>query len=313
MCGCSWKPNSPRTSFGWRRFLGRSLDVWETACRRRAMTGGGRPGRSRGGFFMWSGRWTPAALPPGSMNVLRHIDRERFQMDFLLVHDGPAGYAARDPEPGDLHHHLPRLSQALAIRRQLRQSSARGRGPYDVVHSHIFNFSGFVLKLAARHGVPVRIAHSHTDTRLKEASLGWHQRLWRAGYLGLTKRWIAPLCDLAPRRQRARGGGAVRQGLDLPSALGAAARARFHAPWACAMTPPRCVARSACRWSTPWSSATSATTCGTRTTISRSRLRPRCCVGSRAPDSWPGSPSPAGFAGRGAGAGAVLRPAAAGW
>ncbi len=65
-----------------------------------------------------------------------------------------------------------------------------------MVHSHIFNFSGFVLRLAARHGVPVRIAHSHTDTRLKEASRGWHQRLWRAAYLGLTKSWIGRYATL---------------------------------------------------------------------------------------------------------------------
>ena len=72
----------------------------------------------------------------------------------------------------------------------------RDYGPYDVVHSHIFNFSGFVVRLAARQGVPVRIAHSHTDTRLKEASRSWHQRLWRAGYLDLTKSWITRYATL---------------------------------------------------------------------------------------------------------------------
>ncbi len=129
------------------------------------------------------------------MNVLRHIDRERFQMDFLLVHDGPAGYAHEIRSLGSS------ITTCLGYHRPWQFAGnfaevLRAAGPYDVVHSHIFNFSGFVLKLAARHGVPVRIAHSHTDTRLKEASLGWHQRLWRAGYLGLTKRWIGRYATL---------------------------------------------------------------------------------------------------------------------
>jgi len=40
----------------------------------------------------------------------------------------------------------------------------RKRGPFDVVHSHVHNFSGLVLTLARFAGVPVRIAHAHNDT-----------------------------------------------------------------------------------------------------------------------------------------------------
>ena len=35
-------------------------------------------------------------------------------------------------------------------------------GPYDCVHSHVHHYSGYVLLLARAHGVPIRIAHSHT-------------------------------------------------------------------------------------------------------------------------------------------------------
>jgi glycosyltransferase involved in cell wall biosynthesis len=123
------------------------------------------------------------------MNVLRRADRERCRMDFLVTTDAPCAYADEIQGLGG------RVIPCLGQRKPWQFARSFGEvlrdcGPYDVVHSHIFNFSGFVLRLAARHGVPVRIAHSHTDTRLKEASLGWHQRLWRAGYLSLTKRWI---------------------------------------------------------------------------------------------------------------------------
>jgi hypothetical protein len=36
-------------------------------------------------------------------------------------------------------------------------------GPYDVVHSHVHHFSGLILEVARLAGVPVRIAHSHSD------------------------------------------------------------------------------------------------------------------------------------------------------
>lgn len=38
-------------------------------------------------------------------------------------------------------------------------------GPYDVVHSHVQSYSGWVLFLAWLAGVPTRIAHSHSNLR----------------------------------------------------------------------------------------------------------------------------------------------------
>ena len=129
------------------------------------------------------------------MNVMRHIDRRRMQFDFAVTTEAPCAFGAELEQLGS------RVIPCLGYRQPWRFARNFARviedyGPYDVVHSHIFNFSGFVLRLAARHGVPVRIAHSHTDTRLKEASLAWHQQLWRAGYLGLTKSWIGRYATL---------------------------------------------------------------------------------------------------------------------
>ena len=46
----------------------------------------------------------------------------------------------------------------------------REYGPYDIVHSHVHHYSGYVLMLAAMARVKGRIAHSHNDTRSAEAS-----------------------------------------------------------------------------------------------------------------------------------------------
>jgi glycosyltransferase involved in cell wall biosynthesis len=129
------------------------------------------------------------------MNVLRRADRARYQIDVLVTNEAGSMFSAELEELGSRVILCSGYHRPWQFARNFAQV-IRDYGPYDVVHSHIFNFSGFVLRLAARHGVPVRIAHSHTDTRLKEASRSLHQRLWRAGYLGLTKRWIGRYATL---------------------------------------------------------------------------------------------------------------------
>jgi glycosyltransferase involved in cell wall biosynthesis len=62
----------------------------------------------------------------------------------------------------------------------------REYGPYDVIHSHTHFFGGYVLRLAARHGIPLRIAHSRNDTRVREKGRGWPRR----AYVWLMRRWI---------------------------------------------------------------------------------------------------------------------------
>ncbi|MEK6799948.1 MAG: glycosyltransferase [Planctomycetota bacterium] len=45
------------------------------------------------------------------------------------------------------------------------------RERYDLVHSHLYYFSGFVLRAAARAGVPKRIAHNHPVEDVKARSI----------------------------------------------------------------------------------------------------------------------------------------------
>ena len=117
------------------------------------------------------------------VQVLRHIDRQKYQMDFL-VHTTDRGlYDEEVRALGSrivpcLSHTHP-LQYAFNFRRALRQY-----GPYDVVHSHVHHYSGYVLLLAAMAGVPVRIAHSHSAPRSTEAFQG----LGRPAYLRTTYR-----------------------------------------------------------------------------------------------------------------------------
>ncbi|MDD1425231.1 glycosyltransferase family 1 protein [Dolichospermum sp. ST_sed9] len=119
------------------------------------------------------------------MHVLRNIDRDRVLMDFLVHTTEPCAY---DDEIRSLGSKIiPCLEPsnpwlyAANFQRILRKN-----GPYDIVHSHVHFFSGYVLRLAKQARVPVRIAHIHTDSSLLEAKAKWKRRL----YLAVMERWI---------------------------------------------------------------------------------------------------------------------------
>ena len=100
------------------------------------------------------------------MHLVRRYQGTRVRTDILVHTDEPAAYDA------ELLEHGCRILRCPLVRRPIRYGHAvkrllREHGPYDVVHSHVHHFSGYVLRLARKAGVPVRIAHSHNDTRAR--------------------------------------------------------------------------------------------------------------------------------------------------
>jgi glycosyltransferase involved in cell wall biosynthesis len=130
-------------------------------------------GMERGGVEKWL------------MHVLRNIDRERYRMDFLVHTDENCAY---DEEIRALGA---KIIPCLGTRRPWIYARNFRRvmsefGPYDVVHSHVHYYSGFVLRLAHKVGVPVRIVHSHSDT----SKVDREADVLRRGYLALMVRWM---------------------------------------------------------------------------------------------------------------------------
>lgn len=126
----------------------------------------------RGGIELWL------------MQVLRSADPARYQIDFLVLdQDGALAPEARrlgsrvvtSPEPKKLWRVWRDFATVL-----------RAQGPYDVVHGHMHHYNGLVLRMAAWHGVPCRVAHSHNDTRVVEQHPSWRRRC----YLELMTHWI---------------------------------------------------------------------------------------------------------------------------
>ncbi len=134
------------------------------------------------------------------MHILRIMDRDRYQMDFLVHVTEPKEY---DDEIRALGSKLiadPYTRRPFRYARELKRVLA-DEGPYDIVHSHVHQYSGFVLRIAKQAGVPIRIAHSHSDAATVEA----RAPLPRRAYLGLMHRWIGRYATdgLAASRQAA--------------------------------------------------------------------------------------------------------------
>ena len=103
------------------------------------------------------------------MNYYRSLDRSRVQFDFLTHRDFRADY---DDEIEALGGRIYRLPNLNPFSRSYLGALDRffGEHPeYRIVHSHLDCMSAIPLKAAKKHGVPVRIAHSHNSNQTKDA------------------------------------------------------------------------------------------------------------------------------------------------
>lgn len=129
-------------------------------------------------------RMNRAGIESWLMHLLRRFRRNEIAFDFL-VQLNEAG--AHDDE---IRARGARILVCGDPRRQpLQYARNFGRllqeyGPYDVVHSHNYFFSGCDLRLAAKARVPFRICHLHPVRDIEG------QRPFRAAYRHMMSNWI---------------------------------------------------------------------------------------------------------------------------
>jgi glycosyltransferase involved in cell wall biosynthesis len=135
------------------------------------------------------------------VQVLRQLDPARVRMDFLVHTDRDCAY---DDEIRSLGGRLFRCPGHTKLPRYARRFRRilDDHGPFDVVHSHVHHFSGFVLWLAKRAGIRCRVAHSHSDTRDSDGGAP----PWRSAYLRIARALVARCATngLAASRDSAR-------------------------------------------------------------------------------------------------------------
>jgi len=124
------------------------------------------------------------------MQILRHTDRERLQMDFLVHVIYPCAYTEEIRALGSqiilCPHPRQYVRQPWQYDRTFKQL-LRQHGSYHIIHAHTAHFNGYVLRLARQAGIPVRIAHSHNDSFYADARDPLHRRL----YIAFTKSLIS--------------------------------------------------------------------------------------------------------------------------
>jgi glycosyltransferase involved in cell wall biosynthesis len=119
------------------------------------------------------------------LHLLQTVDRQHYQMDFLVHTEEPCAYDRDIIELGSTLLRCSRPRNPWQYARDFTKALRTEKG-YDIIHSHVYSLNGLVLRLASRYGIPLRIAHSHDDRRVVEAGTGLirHCQLW------LMKSWI---------------------------------------------------------------------------------------------------------------------------
>jgi glycosyltransferase involved in cell wall biosynthesis len=100
------------------------------------------------------GRMTRGGAEMRTLDLMRHIDQDQYKFHFCAL----SGL------PGELDEEVRGLGGEVFYIKLGRSFPSNFRrflrsGNYQVVHSHVHYFSGYVLRLAAQAGVPGRIAH----------------------------------------------------------------------------------------------------------------------------------------------------------
>lgn len=102
------------------------------------------------------------------IHVLRELDPKRIKADFLVHSKEKCFYDDEVEEGGSALIHICPPSNIINYCVQL-YLLLRAHSKYDIIHCHLHYFSGLVMCVGWFAGVPIRISHSHLDTREKEA------------------------------------------------------------------------------------------------------------------------------------------------
>ena len=110
------------------------------------------------------------------MNYYRHIDREKVQFDFLVHRQERAAFDDEIESLSGRIYRLPRLVPWSKSYLSALNHFFDEHPEYKVVHVHQDCLSSVILKAAAQHNIPVRVAHSHSASQDKD--LKYPIKLW---------------------------------------------------------------------------------------------------------------------------------------
>ena len=101
------------------------------------------------------------------MNYYRHIDRNKVQFDFLVHREFEADYDQEIQSLGGKIYRISRLVPWSSSYKKELKLFFQKHPEYKIVHVHQDCLSSVALKCAKDCGIPVRIAHSHSSSAVK--------------------------------------------------------------------------------------------------------------------------------------------------
>ena len=95
-------------------------------------------------------------------DVILHSNKEKFRMDFILTKSGEGAYDNIVLKEGSKLNNIPLSQGILNFSWNLYKLFRKEK--YNVVHTHLHFFSGYICLIAFMAGIRCRISHSHNDT-----------------------------------------------------------------------------------------------------------------------------------------------------
>ena len=101
------------------------------------------------------------------MNILRYIDKEKFEIHFLYHYDGDYFFDDEIRNLGGIIHKCNIRNDNNLFKYLKYLNELFKNNQFDVVHSHMMSTSMFTMYYAKKFGVKIRINHAHNTTTEK--------------------------------------------------------------------------------------------------------------------------------------------------
>jgi glycosyltransferase involved in cell wall biosynthesis len=109
-------------------------------------------------------------------DVVHYYDKEKYQIDFMVQFTDTGTYDASIRGEDSKIHVINRKEGIIRFSRNVYRLFKQKK--YDVVHSHVFWFSGYICFIAFLAGISLRISHSHNSAAEKDRSLSLSRKIY---------------------------------------------------------------------------------------------------------------------------------------
>lgn len=130
------------------------------------------------------GRMDAGGVETWLVNLLKNTDRSLIEHDFLLLRSGKGFYDEEIIKNEGSLNYCTKNSNPLLFLLKLYKFLRQNKP--DIVHSHVYTFSGIVVLIAFLANIKVRVSHSHNDMLAKESKSSFIKKI----YLKLMKKII---------------------------------------------------------------------------------------------------------------------------